>query len=139
MSHGSIGIVQKIEFEIRPDLGCNIFSLLYSIFGYQMKQGISFLTDCECIGAQSLSLISPISGGRPPPRNKRQALRQPNGATAKRGPKRLTTVSFALGVILTPCRYVCSHSLPKNYDFDIIFGDFYSFSELITTTILTLP
>jgi len=25
MSHGSVGIVQKIDFEIRPDLGCTTF------------------------------------------------------------------------------------------------------------------
>jgi len=25
VSHGSVGIVQKIEFEIRPDLGCTTF------------------------------------------------------------------------------------------------------------------
>ena len=25
MSHGSVGIVQKIDFEIRPDLGCTNF------------------------------------------------------------------------------------------------------------------
>jgi len=42
------------------------------------------------------------------------------------------------GVILTPCRYVCSHSLPKSHDSNKIFGDFYSFSDPITTLIKTL-
>jgi len=43
------------------------------------------------------------------------------------------------GVILTPCRYVCSHSFPKSHDSNKIFGDFYSFSDPITTFIKTLP
>jgi len=43
------------------------------------------------------------------------------------------------GVILTPCRYVCSHSFHKSRDSNRIFGDFYSFSDLITTFIKTLP
>jgi len=40
---------------------------------------------------------------------------------------------------LTPCRYVCSHSFPKSHDSNKIFGDFYSFSDSITTFIKHYP
>ena len=62
MSFGSIGIVQKAEFEIRPDLGCTVMSISDGPY-----KSSDFFVNLMCVGSSLWDGSAKVPGERRAP------------------------------------------------------------------------